>query len=477
MSLRSPSPAVGDLTRLGRRQSSGRPSDQRSPDHRRLGRELGIFTGDELIGAGFPLWLPDGATVIAELERFVIELERRSGYRHVRTPPVGRRELYERSGHWAHFAADMFPPIPVGGGRGLSPGSGADDRTGENDRGAGDDTSLSGKDHGRDGAREDLVLRPVLCPHHALVYRSRLRSHRDLPLRVGECGQMFRMERSGVVTGLSRVRCINLNDGHIFCAPEQAVDEVARVLALIDEAYDVLGIEAAYLRLSLRGPDEDGMSFAPGDAMWQAAEGILRQTLDRHGLPFQEAPGEAAFYGPKIDVQVYDVQGREFTLSTVQVDLYQPQRFELEFVAPDGSRSRPVMVHRSVLASMERMVAFLLERYAGALPPWLAPLQVLVLPVSADELEWACAVARMAEAAGLRVDVDDREESLAARIRDAHVAKVPYVAVVGPTEVASGAVAPRLRGGRNAGVLPADRFVAAVRAVVATRRSDVTLDV
>ncbi|HZC27193.1 MAG TPA: aminoacyl--tRNA ligase-related protein, partial [Actinopolymorphaceae bacterium] len=283
---------------------ASRPDVQDRPDHRRLGKELGIYATDELAGAGFPLWLPDGAAIVAELERYILEVEHRAGYRHVRTPPVGKRELYERSGHWQHFGPDMFPPMPLGRA------SGSDDP----------DAKQAG---------DELVLRPVLCPHHALVFRSRLWSHRDLPLRLGEVGPQFRMERSGVVGGLTRVRGMILNDAHIFCPVDQAAAEAAEVLRMIDEAYDKLGIRAAYHSLSLRGAAQAGKSYAGSDQMWQQAEGVLRQALDLRGVAYREQAGEAAFYGPKIDVQVYDAQGREFTLSTVQVDLYQPEQFDL----------------------------------------------------------------------------------------------------------------------------------------------------
>ncbi|HEY6737743.1 MAG TPA: threonine--tRNA ligase [Actinopolymorphaceae bacterium] len=407
-----------------------------SLDHRVLGRDLGIYDTHELAGAGFPLWLPDGAAIIAELERYILDAERRAGYRHVRTPPVGKRELYERSGHWAHFSADMFPLMPVGG--------------------------------------DELVLRPTLCPHHALVFGSRLRSHRELPLRLAEFGQQFRMERSGVVSGLTRVRGMILDDAHVFCAPDQGAEEVALVLRMIDEAYVTLGIRPAYAMLSLRGP---GKSYAGSDAMWAKAEEILRTAADLHGLELRPAEGEAAFYGPKIDIQVYDAGGREFTLSTAQVDLYQPERFDLSYVAPSGDRVRPVIVHRSVLASMERMVAYLLESSGGALPPWLAPLQVLVLPVGEEQAAYAWEIAARARQAGLRVEVDDRGETLSARIRAASERKVPYVAIVGSREEDAHAVSVRLRGDRAAARQPMamPRFVDAVRSVVEARTREVTL--
>jgi threonyl-tRNA synthetase len=403
-------------------------------DHRRLGRELGIYASAELVGAGFPLWLPDGGAIISELERYILEAERRAGYRHVRTPPVGKREMYERSGHWQHFSDDMFPAMPVGG--------------------------------------DDLVLRPTLCPHHALVFGSRLRSYRELPLRIAEFGHQFRMERSGVVGGLTRVRGMTLNDAHVFCAASQAAEEAVLALRMIDEAYSLLGIEPLYAMLSLRGP---GKSYAGSDAMWASAEAILREALDIHGLEARPVEGEAAFYGPKIDIQVQDAQGREFTLSTVQVDFYQPGQFDLEYVSASGARERPVIVHRSVLSTMERMMAYLLESSGGALPPWLSPVQVQVLPVGPDQADAAWALARHGLAAGLRVEVDDRAESLGARIRVAQERKAPYIAVIGEREAAVDAVAVRLRGGRQLQPMSSERFLAGVGAAVSSRRRDVDL--
>jgi threonyl-tRNA synthetase len=398
-------------------------------DHRELGRDLDIYATAEQIGAGLPLWLPNGAAVVGELERYITEVERRAGYRHVRTPVLGKRELYETSGHWRYFSDDLFPPMAMGS--------------------------------------EELVLRPVLCPHHALLYRARLHSYRELPLRLAEFGPMYRRERSGVLVGLTRVRAITLNDGHNFCAPDQVVDEVVGALELIDQAYDVLGIQADHVRLSL--PD-DSPKFAGDDASWRQGEEWLREALDRRGMKFVAVPSEAAFYGPKIDIQVLDAGGAEFTLSTVQVDSYQPEQFDLEYVAPDGSRQRPVMVHRSVLASMERMVAYLLEQHAGALPPWLAPLQVVVLPVSAGQAAQARAVADACLAAGIRADVDERDESLGARIRAAQLAKAPYIAVVGAREAGNGSVSVRTRDGNQLPPRPIAEFVHDVAMVISSRR-------
>jgi threonyl-tRNA synthetase len=372
-------------------------------DHRKLGRELELFCSDPLIGAGLPVWLPDGATARHAVEEYLRGQERAAGYRHVYSPPMARRELYEISGHWAHFAENMFPPMRDGG--------------------------------------EELVLRPSLCPHHALVYRSRQRSFRELPLRIAEIGGMYRAERSGVLGGLARVRAISLNDAHIFCRPDQVGAEVAGVLAMMRRAHAALGVVPARLRLSLRGA---ASAHAGGPAQWDEAEGILRDALA--GSSYVEAPGEAAFYGPKVDVQVDDPAGREWTLATVQVDLHQPARFELSYVDSSGRPVRPVMVHRSLVGSMERLFGHLTEVHAGAFPAWYAPVQVVVLPVGGDELPAARRFADDCAAAGLRVELA-AEGSLGARVRDAR--RVPFVAVVGPREVAAGEVSLRERGPGN----------------------------
>ncbi|MET8003399.1 threonine--tRNA ligase [Nonomuraea glycinis] len=377
-------------------------------DHRRLGRELGLFDTDPLIGSGLPYWLPAGAAVRKAIEDYVHELERRHGYQHVNSPVLGKRELYEKSGHWAHYAEDMFPPMAVGG--------------------------------------EEFVLRPSLCPHHALIYRSRQRSHRDLPLRIAELGGMYRAELSGVLGGLTRVRAIQLNDGHTFCAPEQAAAEVSAALDLIEAAHAQLGIRAARYRLSLRG---EGAKFVDDPGMWQRSESVLREALRQRGRAFDAEPGEGAFYGPKIDVQIADSAGRESTLSTVQVDYFQPERFDLGY----AGGGRPVMVHRSVVGGLERLMAHLIEVHAGAFPAWLAPVQAVVLPLSDAELPAAEDLVRRSVAAGLRTELAPADRgTLGARIRAHRL--VPYQLVVGPREVASGQTSVRLRDGSQAGPVP-----------------------
>ncbi|WP_179235554.1 threonine--tRNA ligase [Streptomyces sp. CS113] len=380
-------------------------------DHRRLGRELELFDTDPLMGAGLPYWLPDGAVVRHTLEEYVREAERRAGYRHVYSPVLGKRELYEISGHWEHYRDDMFPPMELGA--------------------------------------EEVVLRPSLCPHHALVYRSRSRSYRELPLRIAELGAMYRSEPSGVLGGLTRVRAIHLNDAHVFCAPDQAADEARAALGLIRRAHADLGIRASRYRLSLPGP---GGKYVADPELWRRATALLREALD--GLPYEAVEGEAAFYGPKIDVQIEDAAGRESTLSTVQIDFHQPERFGLRYIGPDGTGHRPVMVHRSVIGSVERAVAHLIEAHGGAFPAWLAPVQLVVLPVAAAQREAAHALVRQAVGRGLRAEVADPERgSLGARVRAAR--KVPYLAVIGAREAESGdLVDVRLRDGRRPGRLP-----------------------
>jgi threonyl-tRNA synthetase len=376
-------------------------------DHRKLGRELGIFDSDPLIGAGLPYWLPDGAAVRHALEEYIREKERRAGYRHVYSPVLGKRELFEISGHWSHYSEDMVPPMELGG--------------------------------------EQVVLRPSLCPHHALIFRSRAHSHRELPLRMAELGGMYRSELSGVLGGLTRVRAIQLNDAHIFCTLEQVADEARGALAMIVEAYRDLGIEAARYRLSLPGP---GGKYVAAPEKWERSVALLREVLDASGLEYEAAEGEAAFYGPKIDVQLADDAGREFTLSTVQVDFHQPEQFDLRYIGADGAKHRPVMVHRSIIGSVERAVAHLIEQHGGAFPAWLAPVQVAVLPLTDAEVPDAEAFARRCVGLGLRAEpADPSRGSLGARIREARL--VPFQAVIGPKEAADDAVALRLRDGRR----------------------------
>ncbi|WP_158895180.1 threonine--tRNA ligase [Amycolatopsis anabasis] len=391
-------------------------------DHRKLGRELELFGSDPLIGAGLPYWLPAGAAVRHAIERYVREAERLAGYQHVYSPVLGKRELFELSGHWAHYREDMFPPMPMGG--------------------------------------DELVLRPSLCPHHALIFRSRQHSHRELPVRIAELGAMFRDEPSGVLGGLTRVRSIQLNDAHVFCRPDQVAGEVAAVLDLIERAYADLGIRAHRYRLSLRG---DGAKYVDDPAMWDLGERALAEVLAERGLAYDSEPGEGAFYGPKIDVQILDPSGRESTLSTVQLDFFQPARFDLHYIAEDQGRRPPVMVHRSIIGSLERLVAHLIEVHAGAFPAWLAPVQAVVLPVADEQLPAAESLVRRLLAAGLRAELAPADRgTLGARVRDHRL--VPYQLVLGEREAARETVSVRPRDGGRLGPIPVsealDRIVA-----------------
>jgi threonyl-tRNA synthetase len=400
-------------------------------DHHRLGRELGVFDTDPLIGAGLPYWPPDGAAVRHALEEYIRTAERRAGYRHVYSPVLGKRELYEISGHWSHYGDDMFPPMDLGG--------------------------------------EQLVLRPSLCPHHAVIYRSRARSYRELPLRMAELGGMYRAELSGVLGGLTRVRAIHLNDAHIFCTPDQVADEARAALEMIRRAYEALGISPARYRLSLPGPG--GGKYVAAPELWRRSTALLTEVLDRSGLPYEAEEGEAAFYGPKIDVQVTDGAGRESTLSTVQADFHQPERFGLHYVGADGAKHRPVMVHRSIIGSVERAVAHLIERHGGAFPAWLAPTQLVALPVSDAELPQAARLVERCTGLGLRAELAAPERgSLGARVREARL--VPYQAVIGPREAAEDRLALRLRDGRRLEPRPAAEALARIGALVGAHSTE-----
>ena len=405
-------------------------------DHRDLNRDLAIFATDPLAGSGLPLWLPDGAVIFAELEGLAADLARADGCVPVKTPVLGKRGLFERSGHWAKFAEDMFPP--------MSMGSGSDE--------------------------DDLVLRPANCPHHALVYKARQHSYRELPIRLHELAPMFRAERSGVLSGLSRVRQINLDDTHVFCRPDQVAEEAGKALRSALKAQEILGLRVDYVRLSLR---DDSPSYLGSVEQWDGAEEALRKAAAEAGVEVVVAPGEAAFYGPKLDLQVIDPAGHEETIATVQVDFNQPERFDLTYDAADGSQQRVVMVHRGTVGSMERVTAALLERYQGRLPLWLAPAQIAVLPVSADQDAAARGLVDALVAEGLRPRLD-AGGSLGARIRESRRRREPLIAVIGSVEADAGQVQVR---DVSAGVerrVDVDDLVAAMKAAYVSRAVDVS---
>jgi threonyl-tRNA synthetase len=404
-------------------------------DHRKLGRELKIFTFTKEVGQGLPLWLPHGATLRRTLERYIVDLEEKLGYQHVYTPVLANVELYKTSGHWDHYQEDMFPVMKMD--------------------------------------NEELVLRPMNCPHHMMVYKSDLRSYRDLPIRIAELGTMHRYEMSGALTGLHRVRAMTLNDAHIFCRPDQIKEEFSRVIQLIRQVYEDFGIKEYRFRLSYRDP-RDTEKYYQDDQMWEMSQRMLREVVEELGLPFFEAEGEAAFYGPKLDVQIKTALGREETLSTAQLDFLLPERFQLEYVGEDGNKHRPVVIHRGIISTMERMTAFLLENFAGALPLWLSPVQAKVIPVSNQFDDYAKEVAERMKNAGIRVETDLRNEKLGYKIREAQLEKIPYMLVVGENEKNAGTVSVRIRGLGDIGAHDVGATIARIRKEIDHKVTEIT---
>ncbi|MFB5559864.1 threonine--tRNA ligase [Bacillus cereus] len=390
-------------------------------DHRKLGKELKLFTNSQKVGQGLPLWLPRGATIRRIIERYIVDKEASLGYDHVYTPVLGSRELYETSGHWNHYRDGMFPSMEMD--------------------------------------NEELVLRPMNCPHHMMVYKNDIHSYRELPIRIAELGTMHRYEMSGALSGLQRVRGMTLNDAHIFVRPDQIKEELKRVVNLTLEVYKDFGLENYSFRLSYRDP-ADTKKYYADDEMWEKAQGMLKEAMDEMGLDYYEAEGEAAFYGPKLDVQVRTALGKDETLSTVQLDFLLPERFELSYVGEDGKQHRPVVIHRGVVSTMERFVAFLIEEYKGAFPTWLAPVQVQVIPVSPQvHLDYAKKVQDELRRAGIRVELDTREEKIGYKIREAQMQKIPYMLVVGDNEVTENGVNVRKYGEQKSETIALDAFV------------------
>lgn len=376
--------------------------ERKERDHRRIGKEMKLFENNQLIGAGLPMWLPNGATIRREIERYIVDKEVALGYDHVYTPIMANSDLYKTSGHWDHYQDDMFPPMTVG--------------------------------------NEDLVLRPMNCPHHMMIYKNEKHSYRELPIRIAELGMMHRYEASGAVSGLQRVRGMVLNDAHVFVRPDQIKEELIRVVELIQEVYKDFNLNDYSFRLSYRDP-EDKEKYFDDDEMWQRAEAMLKEAVDDMGLDYVEAEGEAAFYGPKLDVQVKTALGKEETLSTVQLDFLLPERFDLTYIGKDGEEHRPVVIHRGVVSTMERFVAFLTEEYKGVFPLWLAPQQVEIIPVNLDlHYDYARSVHDEMKSQGIRVHIDDRNEKMGYKIRDAQMRKVPYQVVIGDKEIAENEV-------------------------------------
>ena len=392
-------------------------------DHRKLGKELGIFMVSKEVGSGLPFWLPKGATIRRVIERYIMDKEISLGYDHVYTPIMAKVDLYQTSGHWAHYKDDMFPPMDMGDG-------------------------------------EMLVLRPMNCPHHMMIYKNDIHSYRELPIRIAELGMMHRYEKSGALSGLQRVREMTLNDAHIFVRPDQIKEEFIRVLDLIKAVYHDFGITDYRFRLSYRDP-ENKEKYFDDDAMWEKAQAMLKEAMDELGLDYFEAIGEAAFYGPKLDIQFKTAIGLEETMSTIQLDFLLPERFDLTYVGEDGQDNhRPVVIHRGVVSTMERFVAYLIEEYKGAFPTWLAPVQVALLPVSLEaHSDRVQEIYEDLKAKGFRVDMDLRNEKLGYKIRSAQTAKIPYQIVIGDQEVSEGTVNVRHYGSAKSESYSYDDFV------------------
>ena len=393
-------------------------------DHRKLGKELDIFMVNPEVGSGLPFWLPKGATVRRIIERYIVDKEVSLGYEHVYTPIMADVEFYKTSGHWDHYHEDMYPPMDMGDG-------------------------------------EQLVLRPMNCPHHMMVYKNDIHSYREFPIRIAELGMMHRYEKSGALSGLQRVREMTLNDAHIFVRPDQIKEEFTRVLQLIKQVYDDFNITDYRFRLSYRDPENTDKYF-DDDEMWEKAQAMLKETMDELGLEYFEAIGEAAFYGPKLDVQMKTALGNEETMSTVQLDFLLPERFDLTYVGQDGQDThRPVVIHRGVVSTMERFVAYLIEEYKGAFPTWLAPVQAKLIPVNDDAHgDHVEEIRRRMKAAGMRVEVDNRNEKMGYKIREAQTQKIPYQLVFGDNEIAENTVTVRRYGSKETLSMPFDEFLA-----------------
>jgi len=394
--------------------------DCKQRDHRKLGKDLGIFMFSELVGKGLPMWLPNGFTVRQNLVNYIMNKEISLGYKHVMTPSLGNVDLYKTSGHWDHYKEDMFPAMEL------------------------DD--------------EAYVLRPMNCPHHMMMFKNSLHSYRDLPVRIAEIANDFRYEASGAVCGIERTRAFTQNDSHIFCRLDQIKDEFQGVVKLIIDVYKDFGFNDYEFRLSLRDKN-DKEKYFDNDEMWDKAENELRKVLTELNIPFYEAEGEAAFYGPKLDVQVKSAIGHDVTLSTCQLDFLLPERFELTYIDEEGKKVRPVVIHRAILGSLDRFIAFLLEETKGALPLWLAPVQVNIIPVSSEhQLDYAYEVKEILEKSGIRVEVDARNEKLGYRMRESQTKKIPYTLVLGDNEKENKTVTYRKHGSSDKETLSIDDF-------------------
>ena len=401
-------------------------------DHRKIGKDLDIFMSHELVGSGMPLWLPNGALIRKQLENYIYEKEQKLGYQHVYTPCVGTVDLYKTSGHWDHYKENMFPSMKV------------------------DD--------------EEFVLRPMNCPHHMLVFKNKLHSYRDLPIRIGEFATDFRYEASGAVKGLERVRCMCQNDAHLFVTPEQIGEEFKKVVSLILDVYKDFGIKNYKFRLSLRDP-EDKEKYFDDDNMWNTAEDKLREVLNELNVEYFEAIGEAAFYGPKLDVEVKPAVGPEVTLSTCQLDFLLPRRFDLSYIDSNGEKQVPVVLHRAIFGTFDRFTAFLIEETKGAFPTWIAPTQINIIPVKNEyHLEYANEIKELLIANGVRVELDDRNEKLGYKMRESQTKKIPFTLILGDKEKENELVSFRRFGSEETTTLSKNEFIAYFNDIIVNKK-------
>ncbi len=400
-------------------------------DHRKLGKELGIFTFDEQVGPGLVLWMPNGAVIIEQLEKLAKETEERAGYKRVVTPHIGKESLYITSGHLPYYAESMFPPMELEG--------------------------------------EKYYLKAMNCPHHHKIFAAEQKSYKDLPYRLAEYGTCYRYEQSGELFGLMRVRCLHMNDAHIYCTKEQFYDEFKAVNEMYLKYFKIFGVDKYVMRFSTHDPAKLGQKFIDEPALWRETEDMVRDVLIKTNTPYIEVPGEGAFYGPKIDVQIWSTIGREFTLATNQVDFAQGRRFKLEFTTKENTTETPLIIHRAPLGTHERFIGFLLEHYAGKFPVWLAPLQVKILPITDKSLEYAQNLSVLLKNADIRVEVDDRNEKIGKKIRDTELARVPYMLVIGEKEMNENKVAVRRQGKGDLGLKGIEEFIAEVRKEIIER--------
>jgi threonyl-tRNA synthetase len=408
--------------------------EARKRDHRKLGKELGIFTYDDMVGPGLPLWMPNGAVVIEELERLAKETEERAGYKRVVTPHIAKEDLYLTSGHLPYYQDSMYPPMELEGVK--------------------------------------YYLKAMNCPHHHKIFDAEQKSYKDLPYRLAEYGTCYRYEQSGELFGLMRVRCLHMNDAHIYCTKEQFYEEFRAVNEMYLKYFKIFGIEKYVMRLSLHDPAKLGQKYVNEPELWKETEALVRDVLVRTNTPFKEVADEAAFYGPKIDVQIWSTIGREFTLATNQVDFAQGRRFKLSFTNKENQPETPLIIHRAPLGTHERFIGFLLEHYAGKFPLWLAPLQVKILPISDKSMEYAQTLLDSLKNADIRAEVDDRNEKIGKKIRDTELARVPYMLVIGEKEMQEGKVAVRRQGKGDLGVKTIDEFIPEIKKEIKERTSN-----